>query len=180
MVLGKLEAVYSMLLFEQRAFLLDNRAKVVFFEYISDCLGTDRVGDDVVDEMGSLNSIVNLPSGDLTHDGLLVPIRKLGRTTSLAIFLVWIEFLLDPANGGLPYMGFEFNLTCRIAFMKKRNDGSALSRRCGTHVVVWRKEGGWGNFSASNVYKQSHMTLFITFGLDLIVIQTDTKAILVK
>jgi hypothetical protein len=43
--------------FEYRTFLFDNKAKVVFHELFV----TDRVGDDVVDEMGSLNSIINLP-----------------------------------------------------------------------------------------------------------------------
>jgi hypothetical protein len=43
--------------FEYRAFLFDNKAKAVLHELFV----TDRVGDDVVDEMGSLNSIINLP-----------------------------------------------------------------------------------------------------------------------
>ena len=34
--------------------------EVVLLEYISDCLGIDRVGDNIVDEMGSLNSIIKL------------------------------------------------------------------------------------------------------------------------
>jgi hypothetical protein len=42
--------------FEYRAFLFDSRAKVVLYELFV----TDRVGNDVVDEMGSLNSIINL------------------------------------------------------------------------------------------------------------------------
>ena len=43
-----------------------------FFEYIPDCLGIDRVGKDVVDKIGSLNSIVKLASDDLVNDGLFV------------------------------------------------------------------------------------------------------------
>jgi len=57
---------------EKRVFLLDNRARSSLFEYIPDCLGTDRVGKDVVDKIGSLNSIVKLPSDDLANDGLFV------------------------------------------------------------------------------------------------------------
>ena len=57
-------------------------------------MGTDRVGDDIVDEMGSLNSIVKLSSGDLAQNGLFVSIRKLKRATSFAVFLVCIGFLL--------------------------------------------------------------------------------------
>jgi hypothetical protein len=91
-----------MLLFEKRAFLLNNRAKVVLLEHIPNCLGCDRVGDDGVDEIGGLNSIVSLPSGDLAKNGLFVAMRKLGRATSFAVFLVPIHFLLDSTNGRLP------------------------------------------------------------------------------
>jgi hypothetical protein len=72
MVLGKFETILSMMLLEERAFFLDNRAKIVLLEYIPDCLGCDRIGDDVVDETGSLDSIVKLPSSDLAKNGLLV------------------------------------------------------------------------------------------------------------
>jgi len=54
-----------MSLFEKRTFLLNNRVKIVFLEHISDCLKCDRVGNDVVNEVGSLNSIINLSSSDL-------------------------------------------------------------------------------------------------------------------
>jgi hypothetical protein len=57
MVFGKFKTVYSMLAFEYRAFLFDNKAEVVLHELFA----TDRVGDNVVNEMGSLNSIINLP-----------------------------------------------------------------------------------------------------------------------
>jgi len=65
MVFGKFEMGYLMLLFEERTFLLFNGAKIVFLEHISDCLRCDRVGNDVVNEVGSLNSIINLSSSDL-------------------------------------------------------------------------------------------------------------------
>ena len=57
---------------EKRAFLLDNGAKSTLLEYIPDCLGTDRVGKDAVDKIGSLNSIVKLPSDDLANNRLFV------------------------------------------------------------------------------------------------------------
>jgi len=57
---------------EKRAFLLDNGVKSTLLEYIPDCLGTDRVGKDVVDKIGSLNSIAKLASDDLANDGLFV------------------------------------------------------------------------------------------------------------
>lgn len=91
-----------MKLFEKRAFLLDNRAKIVFLECISHCLGSDRRGDDVVNKMGGFNSIIKLSSGNLANDRLFVTSRKLGRTATFVVFLVQIHFFAYPANGRLP------------------------------------------------------------------------------
>ena len=104
-------------------------------------MGTEKVGDDIVDEMGSLNSIIKLPSGDLAHDRLFVSIRKLKRATSFAVFLVFIKFLLNPTNGGPPQASFILDLMQGIAFIKKEDDDSVLSRRGRMHMVVGRKEG---------------------------------------
>ena len=68
MVLGKFEAILLMISLEKRALLLDNRAKATLLEYIPDCLGTDRVGKDGIDKIGSLNSIVKLSSSDLVNN----------------------------------------------------------------------------------------------------------------
>jgi len=68
MVLGKFEVILLMIPFEKRALLLDNGAKATLLEYIPDCLGTDRVGKDAVDKIGSLNSIVKLSSSDLVNN----------------------------------------------------------------------------------------------------------------
>jgi hypothetical protein len=51
---------------------------IVLFEYISDCLGGDRIRKDIVDEIGSLNSIVKLFSSDLVNDKLFIARRELG------------------------------------------------------------------------------------------------------
>jgi len=91
-----------MTLLEEGAFFLGNRAEVVLLECISDCLGCDRVGEGVVDEMGSLDSIIKLSSGDLANNGLFAMIGELGGTASFAVFLVHIYFLLDSTNGRLP------------------------------------------------------------------------------
>jgi hypothetical protein len=68
MVSGKFEVLQSVGLLEKRAFFLDNRAKVILFECIPDCLGCDRIGKDVVDEMGGLHSIIKSSTGDLTNN----------------------------------------------------------------------------------------------------------------
>jgi hypothetical protein len=76
------------------------------------------------------------------HDELLVLIRELRKRTFFAIFLIFIKFLLNSINDELPYTSFGLDLMHRIAFMRKGDDGSALSRRCGMHVIIERKEGG--------------------------------------
>ena len=52
-------------LLEKGTFPLDNSTKVIFFECIPDCLGCDWIGKNVVDEMGSLHSIIKSSTGDL-------------------------------------------------------------------------------------------------------------------
>src|SRR5277367_1168698 len=111
-----------MSLFEERAFLLDNGMKIILFQCSSDCLRIDRVGDDVVNVMGSLHSIVKSPSCDLANEGLFVTSREFGRTPSFVVFLVPIHLPVDPANGGLPNICFELNLTQGITLLKKRDN----------------------------------------------------------
>jgi hypothetical protein len=76
------------------------------------------------------------------HNELPVSIRNLRKTTFFAIFLVFIKFLLNFINDELPYTSFKLDLMHRIAFIRKGDDGSALSRRCETHVIIERKEDG--------------------------------------
>ena len=85
-------------LFEQRAFILENSTEVMLPKYIPDCLGCDRVGNDVVNEVGSLDSIIKLPSSDLVNKRLLVMRREFVRMASFVIFLLCLHLLFDPAN----------------------------------------------------------------------------------
>ena len=87
MIPGKVKAVLAIVCLEKRLFLLDNRAKVVLLERISHYLRCNRRGEDVVDVMRSLNSIIKLSSGDLMHDKLFVMRGKLGRMATFAILL---------------------------------------------------------------------------------------------
>ena len=58
MVLSKFKAILLMMSLEKRVLLLDNRGKPILLEDIPDYLWADRVGDDVVDKMDSLDSII--------------------------------------------------------------------------------------------------------------------------
>ena len=61
-------------------------------------MGEDRVRDDVVNEFGGLNSIIEPSSSDLMYDTLFIIRCELGRTTPFAIFLVLINLFFDPGN----------------------------------------------------------------------------------
>jgi len=55
-----------------------------------------------------------------------------------------------------------------------------LGRGCRLHVVVGRKEVVEVISTFQIMCKQSHMTLLITFILDLMVIQVNTEGVLLK
>jgi hypothetical protein len=86
--------------------------------------------------------------------------------TPLLIFLVCVHFFLDSTNGILPYTSFKLDFTDRIVLMKKGDDGRVLSREYEMHNGDKRERRWLKWFQLSNLYKKSHMTLFITFLLD--------------
>ena len=53
-----------------------------------------------------------------------------------------------------------------VAFIKKGNDKNVYNRGYGIYVAIKENLDGWCNFCMSNLHKQSHMTLHVTFGLD--------------
>jgi hypothetical protein len=58
-------------------------------------LGTDRSRECWIDEFGSLDSIIQLSSSDLSNDYTLVLSRKFRRMSSLIVFLVQMKLLTD-------------------------------------------------------------------------------------
>jgi hypothetical protein len=74
------------------------RAKIIFIKHISDCLGCDKVGDGIVDEVGGLDSIIKPFRDDLMDNTLFVARRMLRKMAPFAIFLAPIHFLLDPST----------------------------------------------------------------------------------
>ena len=81
------------------AFLFYSSANIVFLKHIPDCLGCDKVGDGIVDEVGGLDSIIKPFHDDLMDNTLFVARRMLRRMAPFAIFLAPIHFLLDPSTG---------------------------------------------------------------------------------
>ena len=62
----------------------------------------------------------------------------------------------------------------------KKNNYRAQSSKIEYIEVVERKESDWSKFSILNLCKQSYMTFLVILGLALIVIQVNTKGILLK
>ena len=60
---------------------------MLFYFSVSLTFWRDRVIKDVVNEFGSLKSIIKLSSSNLMHDYMFSVVYKLGKMTSFAIFL---------------------------------------------------------------------------------------------
>src|ERR1700736_997049 len=102
MIFCKLKTPYVMGSFEKRSFLLCSRLKSAFLQCISDCLKCDRVGDDVINELRSLNCIFKLSKLDLMNNQLFVTSRQLGGTATRVVFFVSIHFFADSTDSTLP------------------------------------------------------------------------------
>ena len=83
-----------------------------------------------------------------------------------AVFLLFNPFLFDPSNGRTAINQFWIGSDIEIAFVKKGNDKNVYNRGYEIYVAVKENIDGWCNFCMSNLHKQSHMTLLVTFGLD--------------
>ena len=75
---------------------------IVFLKHVSHYLKCDRVGDNVVNKFDSLNSIIKPFSYNLIDNILPIVKRKLKTITFFAVFLIYIHFIFDPLNSGLP------------------------------------------------------------------------------
>ena len=127
-----------MFLFKKRTFPLGYRLEAIFFEHISDGLGIDGSREYWVDEFGSLDSIVQLSSSDLSDDYLLVLSKKLRRMPSPMVFLVQIKLLTDFMDSRLAQTSLGCNFMTRIPILEKGDDLRVLSRRDSFHDVVVR------------------------------------------
>jgi hypothetical protein len=93
----------------------------------------DRVGESVVNELGSLNSIIKLARSDLTNNRLFITSRKFGRTTTMIVFLVEIKFFVDFADSTKANTGLGMYLTMGIALGKERNNRGVFGSRSRPH-----------------------------------------------
>lgn len=103
------------------------------FEDSSDCLCRDWVGDDGIDVVGSLDSIVSLACGDLVDDGSLGGGRKLDRTSRRRYGSVGKEVPEYPGDSRLADTQVGGNFMSRMTIRGQRNDVFLLSRGDGVH-----------------------------------------------
>jgi hypothetical protein len=128
MIMSKLEPSLLMCLLKHGDFLLCCRLKTSLLQCISNSLRIDRVGESVVNELGSLNSNIKLSRSDLTNNGLFIMSRKFGRMTTMIVFLVEIKFLVDFADSTKANISLGMYLMMGIALGKERNRGVFSSR----------------------------------------------------
>jgi hypothetical protein len=96
-------------------------------------LRINRVGESIVNELGSLNSIIKLSRSDLMNNGLFIMSRKFGRMTTMIVFLVEIKFFVDFADSIKANTGLGMYLTIEIALGKERNNRGVFSSRSRPH-----------------------------------------------
>src|SRR6185437_553819 len=66
-----------------------------------------------------------------------VPVRKLGRSTSTDVLLVWLKLFHDFRNSRLSHSSFLGYIPARIAFQNERSDRIKFASRDGMH---WEME----------------------------------------
>ena len=87
------------------------------------------MGESVVNELGSLNSIIKLSRSDLTNNRLFITSRKFGRTTTMIVFLAEIEFFVNFSASTKANTSLGMYLTMRIALGKERNNRGVFGSR---------------------------------------------------
>ena len=100
-----------------------------------------------IDEIGSLNSIIELARGDLTKNRLLVTCRKLSRTTTRVVFLVGIDFPTNPTYSTHAYTSSIMDLMMRIVLFKERKHRRAFVVEMSLMMVVEDQEGKGSKFN---------------------------------
>ena len=112
---------------EHREFLLCCRVKSWFLQCISDGLGSDRIRDDGINELHSLNCVIKLSRTDLVDNWLIVTSSKFRRATSRMVLLAPFHFLTNPPYSTLPQTSSRLNLMMRIPLIEEKNNRRALS-----------------------------------------------------
>ena len=79
--------------------------------------------------MGGLDPIAGLSSKDSLDNSIFVDRRELGRTATMVIFFVWLDFLKDPSHSGLSYTSLGCNFSAGKIKRSKRDDIIPLSSR---------------------------------------------------
>jgi len=86
----------------------------MFLKNISDCLCADRVGDNGIDMVGSLNSIGSLASSDLGDNRVGIGRRKFRRAARRRVLSIGIKVFKYSGDSRLTNTSFSSNITSRI------------------------------------------------------------------
>src|ERR1700734_2581695 len=93
----------------------------------------NRISECGIDEIGSLNSVIEVARSDLTKNGLFVMSGKLSRMATRVVFLVGINFPTNPTYSTHAYTSSIMNLTMGISLFKERKHRRAFCSRDGSH-----------------------------------------------
>ncbi len=167
-------------LFEQWVFLLCYRPKIILLECTSHCLGCDRRRNNIINEIGSLNSIIKSSSSDLVQNRLFITRRKLERTATPVISISKSIFFLILSTIDLPIPVFvwiwhtEYPSERRVMIIECLEENVDF-------MVCWKRRMMIDlDFNMLNMVKPYHMTLFNTLTVNLITIRLVTWCKLIK
>ena len=72
--------------------------------------------------MSGLNCIVGLASNDLFDNSTFVGRREFGRTATMMVFFLWLDFLKNPSHSRLPYGSLGSNFSARRIKRSKKDN----------------------------------------------------------
>ena len=133
MVLSIFQSLLSMYMFQHWCFFLCCRIKPIAFQDISDCLRCDWIGNDGVDVLDGLNSVVRPSSSDLSNNGLFITRSELERSSSQVVLLVPIHLITDSIDSPLPHTSSGLNFTVEIALIEKGKHRRVFSSGSGSY-----------------------------------------------
>ena len=147
MIMSRIELSLVMCLLKHGDFLLCCRPRTSLLQCISDSLRINRTSESVVNELGSLNSIIKLSRSDLTNYGLYIMSRKFRRMTTMIVLLSKIEFFVNFANSTKANTSLGMYLMMGIALDKQKNNRRVFGSRRGLIVVVRSQEADHSKFN---------------------------------
>jgi hypothetical protein len=118
---------------EKRMFGLNYSLHARLFQVLVDCIGVERLIDDIGECLGHLDSILSLASRDEMDSMVNIGRRKLGWMTSSRLLGLRTIFRAEPGYSGDMDTSCRSNGVSRMTCIKLREDVVPLSSRQRSH-----------------------------------------------